>query len=101
MGTANPTVLVSALAPLGQAKTSTVDNDHQARGCALCNFISAAPLGRAAMALSYVELLRLFDTRQRATLVRLLKSRGIRFMHDRRGRPITTESEINLSLIHI
>lgn len=102
MAAVDPTVFLAGVS--NAPKPSHFSNDdhnhqvHSLSGCALCNFMTAAPLGRSAMALSYVELLRLFDTRQRTALVRLLKARGVRFMQDRRGRPITTEAEIDRAL---
>ena len=51
------------------------------------------------MVLSYADLCRIFDTKQRATLVRLMRARGVHFMLDRRGRPITTEQAITEAMI--
>ena len=55
--------------------------------------------GRLMMAaLSFRHLCELFDTRQRATLERLLRARGIRWSRDRRGRPWTTAAELDRAL---
>jgi Domain of unknown function (DUF4224) len=50
------------------------------------------------MALSYADLLRVFGTKQRRTLERLLKAQGVKFMRDRRGRPITTDGELERAM---
>jgi hypothetical protein len=50
------------------------------------------------MALSFQDLLGIFDTKQRRTLERLLKSQGVKFMRDRRGRPITTDGELETAM---
>jgi hypothetical protein len=50
------------------------------------------------MALSYLDLLRVFDTKQCSTLTRLLRAQGVKFMRDRRGRPITTDGELERAM---
>ena len=50
------------------------------------------------MALSYLDLLRVFDTKQRRTLERLLRAQGVKFMRDRRGRLITTDGALEKAM---
>lgn len=48
--------------------------------------------------LSFKDLCRVFDCRQAGALRRLLVSRKIRFSRDRRGRPWTTEAELDRAI---
>ena len=50
------------------------------------------------MARSYLDLLRVFETKRRRALERLLRSQGVKFMRDRRGRPITTDGELEKAM---
>lgn len=49
--------------------------------------------------LSFRQLCQFFDTKQRATLERLLKKRGIKTIPDRRGRPITTVEVVTKAIL--
>src|SRR6185437_7924378 len=53
---------------------------------------------REVMALNFKHLCQLLDCRQVASLNRVMKARGIRWSHDRAGRPWTTEAELDRAL---
>lgn len=51
------------------------------------------------MALSFKDLCRVLDCKQSASLKRILKARGIRWIPDRRGRPTTSEAEYDRAIV--
>jgi len=50
------------------------------------------------MALNFKQLCELFDCKQAAALRRVLKARGIRWSRDRKGKPWTTEAELDRAI---